>query len=325
MAGCVIAFAESRGGKLRRSAFEAARSAALLGKDLGVPAVALAIGDGIEGEAATLGGYGVGQVLLAATGGAAYSAARWARTIASAAKAREAVAVVVPASIPGKELAPLVAAEMDAGLLVDVTALWAEGGAVQASRPVFAGKVVATFKSVKLPVVVSIRPKAFAAGDSDAGATTAVEGIDLAAEEATDAVLVSFEETGGGKIELTEADIIVSGGRGMKGPENYAVIEELAGLLGAAVGASRSAVDAGWRPHCDQVGQTGKTVSPELYVAAGISGAIQHLAGMGSSRVIVAVNKDPEAPIFKVADYGVVGDLFKIVPALTEEVKKIKE
>jgi electron transfer flavoprotein alpha subunit len=325
MAGVVIAFAESRDGKLRRSAFEAARAASGLAKDLGGSAVAIAVGDGLDAEAAGLGGFGVEKVLLVKTGGASYAAARWARTLAKAARDLEAAAVLVPASIPGKELAPLVAAELDAGLLPDVTGLEVEGGAIQATRPVYAGKVNTVMKAAKQPVVVSIRPKAFAPGDPDAGATASVEELALAPEEAHDAKMVSFEATGGGKIELTEADVIVSGGRGMKGPENYNLIEELAGILGAAVGASRSAVDAGWRPHADQVGQTGKTVSPDLYVACGISGAIQHLAGMGSSKVIVAINKDPEAPIFKVANYGLVGDLFKVVPVLTEEVKKIKE
>ncbi|MCU0723898.1 MAG: electron transfer flavoprotein subunit alpha/FixB family protein, partial [Planctomycetes bacterium] len=217
-------------------------------------------------------------------------------------------------------------AELDAGFVPDATGLAVANGAVQATHPVYAGKAVATVQAVSTPVVVAIRPKAFAAGDPDAAAPApAVQTVDLAPADAVDAVRSAFEERAGGKIDLTEADRIVSGGRGMKGPENFKIIEELAEILGAAVGASRSAVDAGWRPHADQVGQTGKTVSPELYVACGISGAIQHLAGMGSSKVIVAINKDPEAPIFKVANYGIVGDLFKIVPCLRVEIRKIKE
>jgi electron transfer flavoprotein alpha subunit len=193
-------------------------------------------------------------------------------------------------------------------------------------RPVYAGKALASVKAASTPVVVAVRPKAFAAGEPDASAPApAVESRDIAPAAPVDAVRTAFEERGGGRVDLTEADVIVSGGRGMKGPENFKILEDLAAILGAAVGASRSVIDAGWRPHADQVGQTGKTVSPGLYIACGISGAIQHLAGMGSSKVIVAVNKDPEAPIFKVADYGVVGDLFKVVPCLAMAIKKAKE
>jgi electron transfer flavoprotein alpha subunit len=323
MAGCILAYAESRNGTLRRGAFEAVRAAALLAKDLGGPVVAVAVCDGLEGEAPSLGGYGAEKVVHVKTGGAAYAASRWARTLAAAAAGLDAAAVIIPATTSGKELAALTAAEWNAGLLADVTGLSVEGGAVQAVRPIYAGKVAATVKATGGPVVVSTRAKAFAAGESD-GAAAAVEEGAFADAADQDAVLTAFEETGGGMIELTEADVIVSGGRGMKGPEGYQILEDLAGLLGAAVGASRSAVDAGWRPHADQVGQTGKTVAPDLYIAAGISGAIQHLAGMGGSKTIVAVNKDPEAPIFKVADYGIVGDLFTVVPALAEEIKKIK-
>ncbi|MHC5038640.1 MAG: electron transfer flavoprotein subunit alpha/FixB family protein, partial [Planctomycetota bacterium] len=288
MAGCILAYAESRDGKLRRGAFEAVGASAIVAKDLGVPVIAAGIGEGLEGEAAELGKFGASKVLLAKTGGAAYASARWARTLASIVKAQEAVAVVLPASIPGKELASLVAAALDTGLLPDITALAVEDGGLVASRPIYAGKTLSRVKALSTPIVVSIRPKAFAAGEgNEGGAPAPVEDIPFAGEEPADAVLTGFEETGGGKIELTEADIIVSGGRGLKGPENYQILEELAGLLNAAVGASRSAVDAGWRPHSDQVGQTGKTVSPDLYIAAGISGAIQHLAGMGSSKTIV--------------------------------------
>jgi electron transfer flavoprotein alpha subunit len=323
MAGCILAYAESRNGKLRRGAFEAARAASLLAKELGCSAVAVAVGDGLEEEAASLGGFGAEKVVVVKTSSAAYAAARWARTLVAVAANLDAVGVVVPASTAGKELAPLLAVEWNAGLLSDVTGLFVDGGSISAERPIFAGKVTATVKAGSTPVVVSIRAKAFAAGESDGGSAAVEEGTFAQAAD-HDAVQTAFEETGVGKVELTEADVIVSGGRGMKGPENYGILEDLAALLGAAVGASRSSVDAGWRPHADQVGQTGKNVAPDLYIAAGISGAIQHLAGMGASKTIVAINKDPEAPIFKVADYGIVGDLFKVVPALTEEIKKIK-
>ncbi|MHC4779888.1 MAG: electron transfer flavoprotein subunit alpha/FixB family protein [Planctomycetota bacterium] len=325
MAGCILAYGESRDGQLRRGAFEALRGAAVLAGGLSTSVVSVVIGDGIEGELGGLSGFGASKVVHVKTASAPYSAARWARTLAAVAKAEAASAVVISASVTGKELAALTAAGLDAGLIPDATGLSVEGETVRATRPMYAGKTLATVEATSLPVVVSLRPKAIAAGVADGSTAAAdVEEGELAPETDEDAKLTAFEETGGGKVELTEADVIVSGGRGMKGPENYGLIEELASLLGAAVGASRSAVDAGWRPHSDQVGQTGKTVSPDLYVACGISGAIQHLAGMGSSKTIVAINKDPEAPIFKVADYGIVGDLFKVVPALTEEVKKIK-
>ena len=174
------------------------------------------------------------------------------------------------------------------------------------------------------PAVATLRPKVFAAAAAEAGKSAAVEPLAIEWDaSAPRARVTGTTGESGGKVDLTESEIIVSGGRGLKAPEHFALIEDLAGALGATVGASRAVVDAGWRPHGDQVGQTGKTVSPKLYVAVGISGAIQHLAGMSSSRCIVAINKDPEAPIFKVADYGVVGDLFEVVPALTEAVRKL--
>ena len=192
-----------------------------------------------------------------------------------------------------------------------------------ASRPVFAGKALQKLTFRKVPALASLRPKMFApvalAGKSAAVKPLAVE-FDPAASRAR---VLRVVAAGAGKVDLTEAEVIVSGGRGMKGPEHFSLIEDLAAALGASVGASRAVVDAGWRPHSEQVGQTGKTVSPKLYVAVGISGAIQHLAGMTSSRCIVAVNKDPEAPIFKVADYGIVGDLFEVLPALTQAVGRL--
>jgi len=231
-------------------------------------------------------------------------------------------AVLFAASAMGKDLAPRVAARLGVGLATDCVALSAEGARLTATRPVFAAKAVQTVRFPRSPALLTLRPKAFASVEGSGSATVTLlpVAVDAAAAKAK---VTGVAAAGGGKVDLTEAEIIVSGGRGLKGPEHFAMIEDLAAALGGVVGASRAVVDAGWRPHGDQVGQTGKTVSPKLYVAVGISGAIQHLAGMTSSRCIVAINKDAEAPIFKVADYGIVGDAFEVVPALTEAVRKL--
>jgi electron transfer flavoprotein alpha subunit len=216
-----------------------------------------------------------------------------------------------------------VAALLDAPMASDCVALSSEGGTIIARRPVYAGKALINVSGAGQTLVVSLRPNAVAAQEQPAAG--AVESVPAAApEKGLGAVLKEVLAAASRKLELTEASIIVSGGRGLKGPENFVMIEELAAALGAAVGASRAVVDAGWRPHSDQVGQTGKTVSPQLYIAVAISGAIQHLAGMRTSKYIVAINKDPEAPIFKVADYGIVGDAFEVVPRLTAAVKALK-
>jgi len=208
---------------------------------------------------------------------------------------------------------------------VDCTGLELDGGTLRAIRPVYAGKAIQTLKIGAAPFVASLRPNVFPPLAPSGGGSADVEPLDTSEEQAAvKTVVKQVKPREGGKIELTEADVIVSGGRGMKDPSNFHLVEELAEALGAAVGASRAVVDAGWRPHAEQVGQTGKTVSPGLYFACGISGAIQHLAGMSTSKCIVAVNKDPEAPIFKVADYGIVGDALEVLPALTEEIRKLE-
>ena len=207
----------------------------------------------------------------------------------------------------------------------DCTAFSLENGNLLAIRPIYAGKAYAkvTFSNSE-PQVATARPNVLSMNEPDPSRSCEIVDAQITIDDntlKTKVVEVLRDESG--KVDLTEADKIVSGGRGMKGPENYKILEELAAVIGATVGASRSAVDAGWRPHTDQVGQTGKVVSPNLYIACGISGAIQHLAGMSTSKVIVAINKDPDAPIFQRADYGIVEDLFKVVPVLTEEIKKI--
>jgi electron transfer flavoprotein alpha subunit len=209
------------------------------------------------------------------------------------------------------------------GLSADSVALAMNGDALVATRPVYAGKLLSRVTWAKQPWMATLRPNVFKPAEAQAGASAAVDRVSATIPGGQMKFVERREEASTGLPELTEAEIVLSGGRGMKGPENYVILEELGGVIGAAVGASRAAVDAGWRPHRFQIGQTGRTISPKLYMGFGVSGAIQHLAGMRTSKIIVAINKDPEAPIFKVADYGLVGDLFEVVPALTEAVKKL--
>jgi electron transfer flavoprotein alpha subunit len=222
----------------------------------------------------------------------------------------------------GKDLAPRVAVKLNAGIAADCTELNFDNNEYKAIRPIFAGKALAEVKINSAVKVFVLRPNVFPAGDNSGDlAEVSIENVD----SPNLSVKVIEVKKAEGKLDVAEANIIVSGGRGMKGPEHFHLVEELADAIGeAACGASRAVVDAGWRPHGEQVGQTGKTVSPNLYIALGISGAIQHLAGMRSSKYIVAINKDKDAPIFQAADYGIVGDVFEVVPALIEEIKKLK-
>ena len=320
----ILVYVEQRDGHVRPVAREALGEAKRLAAALGGPVVAVYCGDA-DANLASLGEAGAEKVLLAKHAAFAhYDGAGYAVAVAAAARATGAQVVLMAASSIGKDLAPRVAALLGVGLASDCTALETTGGKLIARRPVMAGKAFEKLAFALSPAMATLRPKAFAAPAPEAGKTAAVEALAFDWDaSAPRAVVTGVSGASGDKADLTEAEIIVSGGRGMKGPENFALIEKLAEALGATVGASRAVVDAGWRPHGDQVGQTGKTVSPKLYVAVGISGAIQHLAGMSSSRWIVAINKDPEAPIFKLADYGLVGDLFEVVPALTEAVKKV--
>jgi len=319
----VLVFIEQRDGRVRAVSKEALGEATRLAAVLGGPVVGVCPAAADPGLAA-LGESGAEQAILARHAAfAAYHPAGYARAVAAAVERVHPKAVLFAASAMGKDLAPRVAARLDLGLATDCTALAAEGGRLIATRPVYAGKAVQKVGFVRAPAMLSLRPKIFAPV-AKPGKSAAVETVAVAEDPSfARARLREVISSAAGKADLTESEIIVSGGRGLKGPENFKIVEELADALGATVGASRAVVDAGWRPHADQVGQTGKTVSPKLYVAVGISGAIQHLAGMSSSRCIVAINKDPEAPIFKVADYGLVGDLFEVVPALTEAVKKL--
>jgi electron transfer flavoprotein alpha subunit len=318
-----LVVAEHRGGKFKKGSLECVAQASRLGGEV----VALVIGGpAVKAAAASLGKQGAGKVLVAAADWLDhFNGDAYARIAADVVKAEKPDAVFLAATLDGKDVAPRLAAHLDAGYAPDVTRVELDGGALKLVRPVYAGKAFATV-SLTTPVkVVSIRPNSYPLLDAEkADAPVSDVALSLTADQVRSKV-TGVEAAKGDKVDLTEAEIIVSGGRGLKGPENFPLLETFAGELGATVGASRAVVDAGWRPHSDQVGQTGKTVSPNLYFAVGISGAIQHLAGMSTSKVIVAINKDPDAPIFKVANYGIVGDLFEVVPAMTEEVKKLKK
>jgi electron transfer flavoprotein alpha subunit len=319
----ILVFIEQRDGRVRAISREALGEATRLAAALGGPVVGVCPAAADPGLAA-LGEAGAERVLLAVHPAfAAYDAAGYARAVAAAAATLQPAVVLFGASTMGRDLAPRVAARLGVGLATDCIALAVEGGRLVASRPVFAGKALQSVAFPKAPALATLRPKAFAPA-APGGRNAAVEPVAVEFDAASSrAKVLRVAAAGTGKVDLTEAEVIVSGGRGMKGPEHFRLLEDLAARLGASVGASRAVVDAGWRAHSEQVGQTGKTVSPKLYVAVGISGAIQHLAGMTSSRCIVAINKDPEAPIFKVADYGIVGDLFEVLPALTEAVGKL--
>lgn len=326
MASKILVFAEGRDGKFKKGALECLAEAQKIKGALGGGDVtAVVIGSAaMKGAAASLGASGADRVLVAAADWlASYNGDAYARVLVQAIKQESPAVVFVAASLDGKDLAPRVAALLDVGLAADVTGVSVEGGKLSITRPVYAGKVYAQVELKTTPAVVSVRPNTFPVAAKGGSAKVEDLAVQLKPED-VGAKVVEVKAAKSEKADLTEAERIVSGGRGLKDPANFKILEELAAEIGATVGASRAVVDLGWRPHSDQVGQTGKTVSPNLYIAAGISGAIQHLAGMSTSKCIVAINKDKDAPIFKVADYGIVGDVLEVVPRMTAEVKKIK-
>jgi electron transfer flavoprotein alpha subunit len=315
----VLAVLEQRDGALRKISHEVVTGARRIGET--VEAVVCAAGP-VQG-ADQLGRFGADKIVtLTNAGFARYAPEGCAQAIAERAKAGGYAAVVFSASAMGKDLAPRVAAKLGVALAADVTDVAVEDGAVIAIRPVYAGKALLKVKIAARPAVVSLRPNVFTPVERPKAGAAETVAVSTPAGRVTVREIKAAEV---GLLDVAEAPIVISGGRGLKEPANFKVVEELAQAFGgrAAVGASRAVVDLGWRAHADQVGQTGKTVSPTLYIAVGISGAIQHLAGMRTSKVIVAINKDRDAPIFKVADYGIVGDLFEIVPRLAAEIRKL--
>jgi electron transfer flavoprotein alpha subunit len=326
--GDVLAIVEQTEGTLRGISNEVVTVAARIAKGLGGSAHALLVGGpGVADAAGGLARFGVDRILVTeAVELERYHPEGYTQAVVGAAKSGGYGAVVFGATGQGKDLAPRVAALLDVPMASDVTDVQVEGGAVTAIRPVFSGKAFSSVAFSASPCLLSIRPNSFGAAESEGAGTVEAfspEGLDPASWKVR---VKEFQASGGSSKDVAEASVVVTGGRGMKGPEHWNLLEDLQGALGedAALGASRAVVDAGWRPHSEQVGQTGKTVAPKLYFAMGISGAIQHLAGMRTSQTIVAVNKDPDAPIFQVADYGIVGDVFEVLPAITEEVRKLK-
>jgi len=315
----ILVFCETRDGRIRKPSLEALSEARRLADESGKVLGALLVGASCAGaeEAAQ---YGADAILkIEAPSLAAYSSDGYAQAVADAVQAKGATVLLAAATSLGRDVAPRVAARLGAGYASDVTALAMADGRLQVSRPVYAGKAVATTSFETAIQVATTRPNVFVA--TPCAKAGAVEALPAPAGGFL-AVVKEILAKGTGHVDIAEADVIVAGGRGMKDGANFKVLEELAEALGGVVGASRAAVDAGWGlPHSMQIGQTGKVVSPTLYIACGISGAIQHVAGMSGSKVIVAINKDPEAPIFKLATYGIVGDLFEVVPELTKAAK----
>ena len=327
MAQGVWIIAEQRNGELRKISYELVSEGRRLADAMNQDLTVILLGSNIKEKAAEFGHYGANKVLVADDAKLeTYTTDAYAAVISELAKAEEPAIILIGASVQGKDLSGRLSAGLGVGMAQDCTELSVEDGNLVATRPIYAGKAYSkmTFEN-STPKIVAIRPNVMSITEPDTSKSAEIIDASFSLDEGalkTKVVEVLKDESG--KVDLTEADKIVSGGRGMKGPEGYKILEDLADLIGASVGASRSAVDAGWRPESDQVGQTGKVVSPNLYIACGISGAIQHLAGMSTSKVIVAINKDADAPIFQKSDYGVVGDLFDVVPALTEEVKKFQ-
>ncbi|MBL8056467.1 MAG: electron transfer flavoprotein subunit alpha/FixB family protein [Anaerolineales bacterium] len=321
MATKLWVFIEQFKGVIAPASLEALGAARTLGGGV----TGLLFGQGVGDLAQSVIAHGADEVLVADDASLAdFRVEAYAALLVKLAREHAPALLLAGATTAGRDLFGAAAVDLEAGCLADAVGVKLVGGVVQAVRPVYAGKLLAdvTFASGGKPQLVTLRPRAFPKPEPDAGRTGTVTSVAPALAEDAIGVKVLDYVIEQGQVSLADAKIIVSGGRGVGGAEGFGPVRDLAQTLGGAMGASRAAVDAGWIPYAHQVGQTGKTVAPDLYIAAGISGSIQHQAGMRSSKVIVAVNKDPEAPIFKVARYGVVGDLFKILPALTAEFKK---
>ncbi len=316
----VLIFVDHSEGQVKKASLEAISYGAKLASQLGTTSEAILLGT-ISGDPSSLGKYGIKKVHQAAQEGLNHLDAQvYARIIADAATESGATVIIFSNNLSGKAVAPRVAARLKAGLVAGAVALPDLSNGFVVKKNVFSGKAFA-YIALNSPVkVIALNPNSYAV--SETGGSAEVSALSVTA--ATPRVKVISVTQASGQVPLTEAEIVVSGGRGLKGPENWGIVEDLAKALGAATACSRPVADAHWRPHNEHVGQTGIAIAPNLYIAIGISGAIQHLAGVNRSKVIVVINKDPEAPFFKAADYGIVGDAFEVVPRMTEAVKKLK-
>lgn len=321
----ILVFIEQRNGQIRKASAEALSEAVRQASKMNEPVSAVIIGEGAKTAAAEVSKYKPGKIYtVEGADFASYSTEGYAAAVADAVAKADPKFVFAAVTAMSKDLMPRAAARLDAPCVSDVSELRVNGTGLEAVKPMYSGKTLGVFEFNAPLAFVTLRPNVFPANEQDAAHQAAVEDLSVKPAQVR-AKVTATHSAEGQKVELSEAAIIVSGGRGIKGPENWPILQNLCDVLGAALGASRAVVDAGWIDHGHQVGQTGKTVSPQLYIAVGISGAIQHLAGMSSSKVIVAINKDPEAPIFKYANYGVVGDVMEVVPKITEEVRKLHE
>lgn len=319
----ILVYLEQRDGEIKKQSFESARKGVQLAKELNGEAVGLVIGNDIKNLDA-LNEHGLENITHFKNASLQnYSSTAYSKIIADFAEKEGANVVLLTHTSLGKDLAPIIAVKLGAGYGADCTEIISNDGTIHAVRPVYAGKSFLKFSLSSEKTVLSIRPNSISLNTDGYNCQANVTVTELNEGELDLRARVTEFFKASEKLDVAEADVIVSGGRGMKGPEHFKLLEEMASVLGAAVGASRAVVDAGWRPHGEQVGQTGKTVSPNLYIACGISGAIQHLAGMSSAKCIVAINKDKDAPIFQIADYGIVGDVFEILPVMNDELKKV--
>lgn len=328
MAGQIWVLAEHKEGKLKRVTFESLGQGLIISEKLNTECAVLLLGHEVESLAAEISHYGAKKIFLMENALLKnYTSDGYTTVLTKLINEKKPEVLLMGATFQGKDLAAKLSTRLKVPLFVDCTELSInENGKLEAVRPVYAGKarIKVAGNDGAIPKIISIRPNVMIPPKKDESQSSDIEKIPLELGPSDiRAIVKEFVVDAGVKLDLTEARIIVSGGRGMKGPENFKILEEMAKTLGAVVGASRAVVDAGWREHSTQVGQTGKTVTPELYFACGISGAVQHLAGMSTSKYIVAINKDPDANIFKIADYGIVGDLFEIIPALTKEFEKL--
>ncbi|MBB6270866.1 electron transfer flavoprotein alpha subunit [Pedobacter cryoconitis] len=317
----VLVYVEQVDGKFKKSVFEAVSYAKAIADKTGTNLTAVSIGNVADSELQELGKYGAAKVLNVASAELKnFVNQAYAAVIAEAAAKEGADVIVLSNSFSGKGLAPRVAVKLKAGLVDGAVELpQLDGGKFLVKKGAFSGKAFAITELTSATKVIALNPNAF--GVKESAVTTTIESFSPAVQSADLAAIVKEIVRATDKVSLPDAELVVSAGRGLKGPENWGMIEELANLLGAATACSKPVSDADWRPHSEHVGQTGIAISPNLYIAIGISGAIQHLAGVSSSKVIVVINKDPEAPFFKVADYGIVGDAFEVVPKLIEALK----